>query len=1157
MPFPSALSVGNYTHLRNGGHKSNEYLLLGSNTTVFAARVNQATFAASFASVTFDTVTTGAYTDIQEGMTVLISATNDKRAAYFVGRVRVNNSGVVSTSTVLNFNESSATIADNDYLFVIRDYRLFHELGRYTGGVYYKDYARTFTALKPIISGLQSAYAGVVSGSPLGFTVAFAASAIVATTGATISSYAWTIPSGGTVTAGATNTANVTVRFDASATEYWVKLIVTDSGSRTQTRYIPVFAIPADLSTTVTLGANGANIDGDIDNGWSASIDTFAGFTSVLDNTLAVILDVEYYGTTQTSIVSAVKFVGRMRTDTNSTQANPITSVSKKAAIEIEGAAAQMARITTPIITMRDSSGATVWDEITKLTVWRSVAYLLEHSTFHSLYSLSFDSTADTYYAYQLLAPQGNILNSTNDILKSINAALEFAATGEVRAVRNLNFQSSAARTALVTVAAFDAQDWINFSLPHEHVDTVGIVEASGGTYYRAGGILPSMVTPQLSIAPGVAQGNAEGVSSLPGQILTADIGASVSQLELNVRAGNQYAWANGNDEATVDLRSGYNWITPSRYQYYTWTVSASDNTFGRAYTTSDRWWCKSVSIRHNNDTGRKEVNAVFVLETSGADVGATGQTVNYPPVGSVPPILPIVPPVVAYPYFPPDPGIYLPTTPTINVTPPYILPPATTNNIPVDGGAVVSWTEDRIGFTRNFLGVPIWVQITQDDMTGTIRDCRLVMQSAYLLTSDGTNSWVYYTANVFTADGGWGEPTELAGSFDATVPTSTLGAVYAAGIISAGGPDVALWDLTEDTQGGTIPPPAGSATEGFGSFGVNGLESSAIANGGGNYFAAAEWSVGYTNVIQIRVHFSLLFTILDDFFFVIDGSPLTGAGAAPDGTGYIYTWTLTPTDVSMFNFEVSHNSTFYCDWIEWSYSFNDDTLVTRYSTNYGETFAAQQTVGAGDAGGHGMDTVKIGTVALIGAAGQVKKATSGGAWSDYGDPLVTDFAPTALFIPRYQFGSTSTSNATSTPQYLIASSAEDDDGETMYKVTSSGTVFTAITPTVSGDKGLALGAYCIWMPWWSGSIIFAALSFGGSPRLVISTNAGSSWTDKGILDDDALQVIGRRGDKTMQQTFLTNGMPAYSKDRGTSIVSKTFPTDAATEPVTGIQVYG
>ena len=65
------------------------YLYIHSPATVFAAQVNQTVFSYPLMQIAFDNVTTGSYTDIKEGMTVLIgtSAGLDN-----LGRVRVRKS---------------------------------------------------------------------------------------------------------------------------------------------------------------------------------------------------------------------------------------------------------------------------------------------------------------------------------------------------------------------------------------------------------------------------------------------------------------------------------------------------------------------------------------------------------------------------------------------------------------------------------------------------------------------------------------------------------------------------------------------------------------------------------------------------------------------------------------------------------------------------------------------------------------------------------------------------------------------------------------------------------------------------------------------------------------------------------------------------------
>jgi hypothetical protein len=96
------------------------FVALPAAPVVFAARVNQ-TFTSKTrdmcVQVTFDGVTTGAYTDILPGMTVLFGTT---AGGWDVGIARVR---LAATSTLLKIGEMSDAYLDNDqYITVVRDF---------------------------------------------------------------------------------------------------------------------------------------------------------------------------------------------------------------------------------------------------------------------------------------------------------------------------------------------------------------------------------------------------------------------------------------------------------------------------------------------------------------------------------------------------------------------------------------------------------------------------------------------------------------------------------------------------------------------------------------------------------------------------------------------------------------------------------------------------------------------------------------------------------------------------------------------------------------------------------------------------------------------------------------------------------------------------
>ncbi|PJF39129.1 MAG: hypothetical protein CUN54_09400, partial [Phototrophicales bacterium] len=130
MTFPIALTSQQLNILRGVGspdpsYAAAQFVSIGSNTVVFKAQVNQASFAKSYAQVAYDTVTVGSFSDVEPGMTVFISSVDDIQQAKFALRVRK-----AATATTLFINETSVGIADDDFIFVVRDFRVWEKLAR-------------------------------------------------------------------------------------------------------------------------------------------------------------------------------------------------------------------------------------------------------------------------------------------------------------------------------------------------------------------------------------------------------------------------------------------------------------------------------------------------------------------------------------------------------------------------------------------------------------------------------------------------------------------------------------------------------------------------------------------------------------------------------------------------------------------------------------------------------------------------------------------------------------------------------------------------------------------------------------------------------------------------------------------------------------------
>lgn len=1164
MPFPSAIS--DYTPLRGSSsvpasYAANQYMVLGSNTVVFAARVNQASFTAPYAQITFDTVTTGAYTDILEGQTVLISATSSARDAYFAGRVRK-----AATSTLLYINESAAAIGDNDYIFVLRDWRVWEKLARVSGATYYKDWDLTYSAPSPVIYGLQSAYAGIVSGTPAGYTVAFSASAFAVASGATISSYAWTIPSGGTVTAGATNTADVTVRFDAAATEYWVKLVVTDSGGRTATRWIPVWSVPANLSTTVNLGFAGVEIEGDIENGWTANVEAFTGVENLLDNTLCCVFDVEYYNGTPTAISGNVKFVGRLRTEESGNQPDDTYSRVQSARYTLESPFAQLARTSAPSIKCINDSTPSVWDEITNLTPWRAICHLLQtHTTFLTVNSLSFDSTANTFL-YDTFPTNGdNIIAAIQDILHSINAVLECAQAGEAQIVRDARYLSSTERDALITVANFTSADWIEFSLPIDHLDKVGQIKGYGGTYNGT----TSKVAIVASYWPGIAQGSAPGRSVFNGQILTANQSAVAAQEELNQRIGYKAAIENVRNELHITFPDGYNWLTPSVHQWYAFTITSSDNLPGRSITTTTRWLCQSVSIAHNNENGTKDVSAVFIEEAASTD----GRTYIPPKGTDIAPVLPAIPPFNPYPAFP-DLPVILPVTPTPTYMPPYI---GVTNPVgdPLlkDGNEAIAWNDTILNITGDLISAtsPAYREGNPTGVSSGVVEARLSGFSdnkAYLLLGVGSGgTWEQTFDFTGGVSGGW-QPSRASGSnyYAAWSGTGFIRGVYKEPIIiNLTFPTAATITGFSITLDSALPSTYSNKGTLYRSDASDPLVTvTRQNNGAGPSFTVTIGSV-ITSGFTLGVDASHLTSEAVTNTCKIVSVTLRGAGANPFTGG---------ASSSVYQVDNVFASNVVDNWAAGAdlgagfvllrttstqdalYVYEPSGATVRYSNDGGATWDTAIDLLSSPGSFGGFDTIKIGAASLAATDGAVLLATTaGGAYSAYAT-MPAGAQAGCIVIPRYVFGSTSGSNTTdSAPEFLVGSPTLTAGNAALWKVTATGATFTDITPNDGIYYGTVVSANALAMPWYSGAIIAGLFDFNGTRKLCVSTNAGATWTITATGVDAAADYIQfRKGDKTMQQVFFANGSAiAYSKNRGATLSARTYPQAT----ITGVQVYG
>lgn len=233
------------------------HLYLHQPTVVMKARVNLPAGATyPIATIPFDTVSVGAYTDVAPDSFFVIGSADglDDR-----GRGRVQN--VLSATNLpvgrlsRGTHDGEIDVYDNDYITFYNDFRVWAKIpfSNTDTGIDYKDsdvaVGDYLTTDMPPVANCGPGFAAYINSITSLITVAFDGTGSYAMAdGATISTYAWDLQ-GGTVTVGTLTSSTLTATFPAGFR--WVVLTVTDSNGTSHTTRCPVLAVNPAADVTI------------------------------------------------------------------------------------------------------------------------------------------------------------------------------------------------------------------------------------------------------------------------------------------------------------------------------------------------------------------------------------------------------------------------------------------------------------------------------------------------------------------------------------------------------------------------------------------------------------------------------------------------------------------------------------------------------------------------------------------------------------------------------------------------------------------------------------------------------------------------------------------------------------------------------------------
>lgn len=597
------------------------YLYLLPPTAIFKARVNMASATYPLADITYDTVTVGAFADIEIGMTVLLGSTD---GGWDLGIQRIR-AAADADQIFIGWSSRGARIgevdlADNAYITVLNDYRVWGKTPRYLDdGTMYKDYdlaLGTFGTQPPPIANLGCGYAEFVNTGTGLITVSFdGTSSFAVASGASISSYLWDVDDG-TITVGTTSTSAITATFPAGFR--WVSLKVTDSNSKTHTARVPVFG--ANTSTFPPISQFEVLEDTLEQAGKRMNfiINSAIPDSTYPPGTLVMYWESEKYGTTSGSLAGPsgrehMKFIGWH----SSASADPAATeqgIIAGTEFSCVGAAGRLAELPGFPQTVKRKSSPSKWSQAANLDIDRYLHYLLHwHSTALELADYS-QSGLGTSYPLKTLQSEGQSLyDQVNQRANAIAHILTCDQRGRLFVKPDpllldaAGGETVAPRTTTSIVSLTDV-DWVDDLqleeawFPRQHWLTGAAIVASADS---------------LKAVQCIAPGNA------PGQGVSADLSnyrLVSDQDELNAQTGHMYA-RNNTRFPNLIMRlanTGDAGIEPAFMEWVTATLD--DALFERDWDfTNTRLLPLRLTIAHSNDeTFTKEVEVEFQIETTG-----------------------------------------------------------------------------------------------------------------------------------------------------------------------------------------------------------------------------------------------------------------------------------------------------------------------------------------------------------------------------------------------------------------------------------------------------------------------------------------------------------------------------------------------------------
>lgn len=599
--------------LRSENQWSELYLAIHKPTTVYTARINQATFDTPVSQLTYDGGS-GTLSNVKPGMTLYIGSS---AGAYDKGMVRIRKT---PSATVFYIGET-AEIAweDDDYLTVVEEFGLWSRHLKIAGMTasmdYDVEYSDQHTDLDPV----------PVLGPPAVLwltddTVVFSPNASNSwVLGSTISSYLWAA-TGASATAGL-DTATPTITYDTEG-QYTISCTVTAANGKTATGYRVVF-IYSSASMPITQFEL-QNCSGELESGgWQFGVKLYdqVAITDVRERALVVLFAKDHYNGVQESLGAITGYENIIAVGWIKQEDFEVSSEFSTVTFTVYGPQQWLKEISGYPVGMEYVDGdASAWTQMKDLTVDHALWHLLH---WRSTATLCMDITlsGESSLASAMEAPTGSLWDQLVTMSKeAILATPACNRYGQLYVQVDVPYMEEADRASVPTVMEVLFSDWQDtLNIERAPIPRVAMVEASGISYDG------STASPLFSRAPG-------DVLSRYGNFISKDRLLLYDQDFCNDLCADIYAHEN-NEYPNIDfsLASNNRFIDIVPRQRLTISIGELNIPRGIVWTNKKLLPIR-VSYTHDAKSGILTTSIETKSETSGEAIGVEGVTVIVPP---------------------------------------------------------------------------------------------------------------------------------------------------------------------------------------------------------------------------------------------------------------------------------------------------------------------------------------------------------------------------------------------------------------------------------------------------------------------------------------------------------------------------------------------